>query len=216
MPVTTWLRTVAEAQPVVMVVDDVHSAASPTLALLRHIIRGTRDPRVLFVVTYRDTELGRTHPLAGALAELRRAPGVERLSLTGLSPDDLADLLEDTAGSELTAAVYTETEGNPFFAREGPAQPPGVRRAKATRGRVGRPSAHPRDRRSEGVREVVGRRLAHLSPEANQALSLAAVIGIQFTLDVLANVGSTSEDDLVNALDESITARLLVEQGVGA
>ena len=34
--------------------------------------------------TYRDTELGGRHPLAETLAELRRVPGVERLSLGGL------------------------------------------------------------------------------------------------------------------------------------
>lgn len=213
--VTGWLRTIADVQPVVMVVDDVQSAASPTLALLRHIIRGTERSRVMVVVTYRDTELGRTHPLAEALAELRRVPGVERLSLTGLSPDDLALLLEDTTASELTNAVYAETEGNPFFARE-------VLRSLQESGALKRSEGNWVAERPileigvpEGVREVVGRRLAHLSPGANQALSLAAVIGIQFTLDVLANVGSTSEDDLVDALDESITARLLVEHGVG-
>ena len=213
--VTGWLRTIADVQPVVMVVDDVQSAASPTLALLRHIIRGTERSRVMVVVTYRDTELGRTHPLAEALAELRRVPGVERLSLAGLSPDDLALLLEDTTASELTNAVYAETEGNPFFARE-------VLRSLQESGALKRSEGNWVAERPileigvpEGVREVVGRRLAHLSPGANQALSLAAVIGIQFTLDVLANVGSTSEDDLVDALDESITARLLVEYGVG-
>ena len=214
--VTGWVRTVADVQPVLIVVDDVQSAASPTLALLRHIIRGTEQSSVLLVVTYRDTELGRTHPLAEALADLRRFSGVERLSLTGLSPDDLAQLLDTPTASELTNAVYAETEGNPFFAREvlRSLQESGALKRRGGDWVADRPIAEigvP-----EGVREVVGRRLARLSPAANQALSVAAVIGSQFTLDVLAKVGSTSEDELVDALDESISARLLIEAGVGA
>ena len=46
-------------------------------------LRATEAARLLVLATYRDTELGRTHPLAETLAELRRIPGVERLSLGG-------------------------------------------------------------------------------------------------------------------------------------
>ena len=68
----------------------------------------------------------------------------------------------------------------------------------------------------EGVREVVGRRLAHLSPSTNEALEVGAVIGMDFTLEVLALALGEVDDDLVDALDEAVTARLLIETGIGS
>jgi hypothetical protein len=66
------------------------------------------------------------------------------------------------------------------------------------------------------VREVIGRRLDRLSPTANTALQLAAVIGRSFELPVLALLVDTTPDDLLAALDESVDARLLYETGVGS
>ncbi len=78
----------------------------------------------------------------------------------------------------------------------------------------------------EGVREVIGRRLNRLSAAANQALSLAAVIGRDFDLAVLAALlplplgegrgeGSlATEDAVIAALDEAVRARLVNETGV--
>ena len=68
----------------------------------------------------------------------------------------------------------------------------------------------------EGVREVVGQRLSRLSQAANDALATAAVVGMHFQLPVIAIVQGGDEDSLVEAFDESVTARLLVEMGVGS
>ena len=45
---------------------------------------------LLVVVTYRDMELSRQHPLSGTLGELSRQPAFERLRLTGLSREETA------------------------------------------------------------------------------------------------------------------------------
>ena len=51
--------------------DDLHWADPPTLLLLRHLARQVERAPVLVVVTYRDTEVGRDHPLAAAVDDLR-------------------------------------------------------------------------------------------------------------------------------------------------
>ena len=79
-------------------------------------------PGVVVVGTYRETELGRGHPLARALADLRRDRLVERIALAGLDGDAASGLISGWVGAErgagLSAAVQDETGGNPFFIEE--------------------------------------------------------------------------------------------------
>jgi len=64
----------------------------------------------------------------------------------------------------------------------------------------------------EGVREVIGRRLDRLSERCNELLTLAAVIGRQLRFDVLKELAEeTTEGQLLDALDEALSARLVEE-----
>ena len=68
----------------------------------------------------------------------------------------------------------------------------------------------------EGVLDVVGQRLSRLSPEANQALAVAALCGLEFGVRVLCDVPDAGTPDaVVDGLDEAVRARLLVETGPG-
>ncbi|HUF32418.1 MAG TPA: AAA family ATPase [Acidimicrobiales bacterium] len=215
------LVDVTAHRPVVLVLDDVHWGAAPALLLLRHLVRDPRPAAVLVVATYRDTDLDRTHPLAGVLADLRRAPGVVRLSLTGLTVEGTAAYLDAAAGealgergAELAEAIHRETEGNPFFVEHvlhhlvevgALAQVGGTWTATGAVAAMGIP---------EGVREVVGRRLSRLSDAANRALATAAVVGREFDLETLEAVPDAGEPDhLLDAVEEAVAARLVDESG---
>src|SRR5262249_10168450 len=63
----------------------------------------------------------------------------------------------------------------------------------------------------EGVREVIGRRLGRLSEETSRVLGLAAVIGRQFDVTLLAKVADASEDAVLDTLDEATAAALVSE-----
>jgi tetratricopeptide (TPR) repeat protein len=63
----------------------------------------------------------------------------------------------------------------------------------------------------QGVRDVVGRRLGRLSRQANQALSVAAVVGQDFDVELLADLQGAPEDSLLDALDEAAQAGLVQE-----
>jgi hypothetical protein len=65
----------------------------------------------------------------------------------------------------------------------------------------------------EGVRDVVGRRLGRLSPPTNQMLSVAAVLGRDFDVELLATLRDVPEDSLLDALDEAVGAGLVQETG---
>jgi class 3 adenylate cyclase/tetratricopeptide (TPR) repeat protein len=216
--VAAWLAAASAHQPLLLVVDDLHWAAKPTLLLLRHVLRFSEPLRVLIVGTYRDTELGRRHPLADLLADLRRQSGVERVALSGLDAAGVASFVEQAAGRDLEAedealarAIYAETEGNPFFVTE-------VLRHLAETGAVERrhgrwvtTTAIEELGIPEGIRDVVGRRLSRLSDDANDVLAVAAVMGADFELAVLSHAGDLSEHSVVAALDEAVAARLVSE-----
>ena len=216
--VVSWLCELADAQPVVLVLDDVHWATKPTLRMLRHLLRATDGARLLVVATYRDTDLDRTHPLAGMLGDFRRVAGVERVALAGLDEAGVLEFLGNAAGErvddrigDLAAALVAETEGNPFFLGE-------VLRHLVESGAI----VHVDDRwtsdRSiddlglpEGVREVVGQRLDRLGDAANALLTIAALVGRDFTVAVLAEVSGRPPDDVLDVLDEAVQARIIEE-----
>ena len=203
--------------PVLLVLDDVHWAAKPTLLLLRHLLRATASLQLLVVATYRDTDLDRTHPLAEMLADLRREPGVERLALTGLDAQGVAAFLEHTAGHsleadgiELARVVHAETEGNPFFVGEV------LRHLAETGALVLRDGRWTSDLSidqvgiPEGVREVVGRRLSRLEHSANEVLTIASVVGRDFEISLLASIVPGGEDAVLDAIEAAETAGLVV------
>ncbi|MHC3467846.1 ATP-binding protein [Streptomyces sp. 7R007] len=102
--------------PAVLVVEDVHWADEASLDALRFLVRRMERLPALLVLTYRDDELDRGHPLRQLLGQVSRAPRVHRLSLARLSLDAVRTL--SAAGRLDPAQVYEVTSGNPFFVAE--------------------------------------------------------------------------------------------------
>ncbi|MFI6679654.1 AAA family ATPase [Kribbella sp. NPDC050470] len=100
-------------QPTVLVVEDVHWADEATLDALRFLVRRIAHLPVALVVTYRDDELTRDHPLHELLAEASSAPRAVRLPLQRLSRAAVEEL--STSADVDPAHVYSVTSGNPFF-----------------------------------------------------------------------------------------------------
>ena len=84
-----WLEAQSQIAPTLLVLDDLHWAAEPTLHMLRHVLASDRNLNLLVIGTYRDTEIDRTHPLGALLAHLRRTEGVDRIALRGLDGDGM-------------------------------------------------------------------------------------------------------------------------------
>jgi tetratricopeptide (TPR) repeat protein len=210
--VSAFIAQAAATRPVLLVLDDLHWADKATLVMLRHIVRASDRAAFCVVGTYRDSELGRAHPLAEILADLRREAGVTRLSLRGLDEGDVHALIGSLAAREvpssLSRLVVDATDGNPFFVAEivrhltetgvlADAQP--VRSGPIA---LGLP---------QGIKDVIGRRVARLSEAANRTLSLAAVVGREFDIAVLEALGDVPEDRLLDAIDEAVQAQVIAE-----
>ena len=216
--VAAWLGELSSRHPLLLVLDDVHWAAKPNLLLLRHILRSPRLGRMLVVGTYRDTELTHNHPLVELIADLRRDTRMDRVQLDGLSEKGVEAYIEEAVGGDLgetdvavARAIHVQTQGNPFFVRE-------ILRHLVETGAVGRQDGRWAARLPveelgipEGVREVVGRRLTRLSDLCNRVLRVAAVMGLEFEVQVLGTAGDLDEEGVLTALDEARAARLVTE-----
>ena len=109
---------------------------------------------------------------------------------------------------ELAAALYRETEGNPFFVEE-------VIKSLIEQGEIyrdgdrwGRKETHELAI-PQSVKEAIGRRLTRLSEPTVDALRTAAALGKVFPFRELAAVSAAGEDALLDALDEATAAQLI-------
>ena len=206
-----FLRTAAARRPLLLVLDDLHWADVPSLALLRFMSReleGGEGSGPLVVGSYRHTEVDQGHPLLAAVADLTR--GQHRwLLLGGLGEREVAGFMALVAGAEpsaeLAAEVYRQTDGNPFFVTE-------VVRLLASQGRLdpaARGSTVLGSGLPEGVRAVVAERLSRLSGDCRRILEVASVVGRDFELRVLQPASGLNAERLLVLLEEAEAARLV-------
>ena len=211
--VATFLKGASQTQPLVLILDDLHWADKPSLLLLQFVAGELAGSRLLVIGAYRDVELSRRHPLAQTLGELTRERLFQRVLLRGLRQEDVGRFIELTARTRppqgLVRAVHTQTEGNPLFVnevvrllvQEGELTPERLKERKSWTVRI-----------PEGVREVIGRRLDRLSERCNQVLTVASVIGREFTLQQLAKlVEDLSQERLLEVLEQALAARVIEE-----
>lgn len=209
-------RNLARANGLLFYVDDLHWADTSTLWMFGHLLRDLRDQPVLFVASYRESELDRAHPLSKALVDWNRDRLTTRIVLRrfGLTEtaDQLSALLGQQAPQELAAAVHKETEGNPFFIEEvlkSLIQQSSIDRKQ---GRWIFSAVHDLEI-PQSVKAAISRRLDRLSDEANDMLRAAAVLGKTFTsAELLAATAEEKEDEVLDALDEAVAAQLLIAQ----
>jgi DNA-binding SARP family transcriptional activator/tetratricopeptide (TPR) repeat protein len=201
------LTDIARTQPVVLVLDDLHWADTPTLLMMRQLARAADDAPVMIVASYRDTE--RPPQLVDILAQLRREQYLETIELRGLDETDASALIgefsSDAMPEHINRALLDETKGNPFFLEE-MVRHIGSGRASAEGNGAPWPAELP-----EGIREVIGRRLATLSERTSEVLTTASVIGREFRIELLEALGSYNEDELDDVVDESVSAHVIAE-----
>ncbi len=213
---TTFMRGAAAREPLVVLIDDLHWADPPSLRLLQFLAQEIGDARLLVIATCREAEPDASATLSESLAQLGRLDHCRRISLSGLSAPEVTRFISDTAGITLTdtlaAAVYGETEGNPFFVTE-------IVRLLAAEGAALHGAASTPLAIPQTVREAIARRMQRLSDACQQALHLAAVIGREFDVRTVqrARGDRRHAKDLLPLLDEAAKARIVepVPQAVG-
>ncbi len=204
--------------PVLFVMEDLHWSDASSRALLHFLARRVSDMRVLFVLSYRLDEapqalirwLGRLEQEHLA-SEIR----VERLDREGVAAMIEAIFHPGRSTSDFVTALYERTEGNPFFVEE-------FLKALITSGDIFQDAASGSFRRRavtelhvpRSIREAILTRLDGLSDEARTLVSLAAVIGQRFDVELLAHMTMWDDIRLVSALGP-LVQQLVVEETIG-
>lgn len=219
--VSSFFGRASERRPLVIVLDNLHSAHPSSLLMLEFLANTINDHRILIVGTYRDVDISRGHPLIHTLGGLNRLDHFERLLLRGLGSDDVAKYIGMVSGTRshprLAEMVHLHTEGNPFFVTELVQL---LHQEGALHGKASDVENMLRNRIPEGVREVIGRRLDRLTGACNQVLTIGSVIGREFSLEQLNALPADSlngksvrvdSSDMLDLLDEAIETRLIEE-----
>jgi DNA-binding CsgD family transcriptional regulator len=198
----------AEQRATVLVLEDLHWAPEPTLAMLTHLVESTAGEQMLILATRRTTAPDRTDAVTYALADLHRLDGVGRIDLDGLATEDVAEYLVRqggaSPGSARSAAPVLRdlTGGNPFFLQE-------YWHDLLTRGGLdAMRSATARAPRS--VQDALQRRLAAFPEDRAQVIGLAAVAGDVVDPTVLVQACDLASDVVLEGIDFGVRAGLLV------
>jgi DNA-binding CsgD family transcriptional regulator len=184
------LRELQEAAtPSLVVLEDLHWADEATLDVLRLTARRLAGVGTLILLTYRNDELGRWHPLRVLIGELGASQTIVRMSLVPLSLDAVRSLAEPFGGDgEL---LYRRTGGNPFFVTE------------LLAGMGGMGEALP-----DSVADAVLARGARLSPSARQLLEAIAVAGPRAEVWLLDRLAGQPEQKLAECLGSGMIISL--------
>ncbi|MER5418766.1 helix-turn-helix transcriptional regulator [Streptosporangium roseum] len=185
------------AQPVLLILEDLHWADQSTRDLLVFLSRMLQTERVCLVGTYRTDDLHRRHPLRRVLAELKRLPSVTAVELSPLDRGEMADYLAALGGDDvqMISDVVDRAEGNPFYAEE-------LLEAAIDGSMM-----------TDGLASLLLSRAELLSDAAQRVLRGAAVAGRRVDHDLLREASGLDELAFEEAMREIVSRGLLRTNG---
>ena len=196
----------SQAQPLVLVFEDLHWIDSETQALLDSLLESVPTARLLLLVNYRP--------------EYQHGWGNKtyytQLRIDPLPPESAEELLVDLLGDDIALQPFKRrlverTEGNPFFLEEI------VRTLVETKVLTGARGAYRLTKALEEiqvpatVQAVLAARIDRLLPDEKRLLQSAAVIGERVPFTLLQAVVETSEEELRRNFTHVQAAEFLYE-----
>lgn len=198
------LEDAASLRPVLLVLEDMHEADAATRDLIRYLASSLHGSTCV-VLTYRDEDVGVTHPLRALLADLDRD---HRLARVTVEPLDFAGvermtqaLLPERATDALARSVFERSEGVPFFVEE--------LLKTAMDDPEARPDQLPLPRTVRDSVQVRVSRLAHARPGAIELLEAAAIAGTPLEYDMLVRLAGRTETEAADDIFAFVDAQLL-------
>ncbi len=217
-----FLARLAEKQPLLLVLENLHLADSASLELLHFVARqlGGSRARIAIIGTYNETELDRTPALRDMEQSLLALGAAKLIRLEALTQPDIEQLVceafavEHVGARQLARRLYSWTRGHPFFVEE-------TLKSLVDSGRLYERGGTwlgweveeldlPRS-----VRSAVSKRLERIGEDARTVAGVAAVLGARLRFNVVATVCALSKQAALTALDELSRAGILVESPRG-
>lgn len=208
-------------QPLVLFIDDLQWADTPTLNFLRDLLLDAETGYLLLIGAYRDNEVDDSHPLILTLKQLEaKGKTFGEIHLTPLKQEDVVAFVADCLHArpedmtEFADLIMAKTHGNPFFIRQF-LQTLYLRRVL---------KADVEQRRwtfdmneiagmsiTENVVDLMSQRLRDLPDRTRSALQIAACAGASFRLKLISLAAGTDEaalkEDFLPAMQEGLIVR---------
>jgi len=204
------LVDLADGDPLLLTVDDLHEA-SPALLDLIEFLANRRPEHLLLVVAARPDELAAAIDESGATLETIGGDGAIDVALEPLDIDDTRELIVRTlrdrsVPESLTERLHERTGGIPLFLVETLSS---LRETGTIDPSTGvYPTEEERLPTPDNVSEVVERRLDQLDGDATSVLECGAVIGNVIDADVLATACDQPAESVREYSELLVSARL--------
>ena len=211
--ISQFVSNISQEAPLLVVLDDLQWTDPSSLMMLHYLARCVEKTSLLLLGAYRSTDVDTKHPLIPILAELNRERLLQSLSLKRMSLEDASEMIkqileQDDVTSEFCTLVYEKTRGNPFFVEE-------VIKSLKDEEVIYREENRWKIKEvtkiwfPETVRSLIKARIDRLDNEQQSVLTMASLVGNDFTLDALQGVICLEEDRLRKIADELLKTGLL-------
>jgi len=206
-------RSVAADRPVVVVIEDLHNADRGTVDLFEHLIEevGRWSHPMMFVGTYR-TGTAENNPRVPEITEKIADTGRGTiLELESLDAADVKTLLTalldiDQIPDSFVQEFYDHTGGTPLFVTEL------AHHLLEEAGPIQSAEDLPADLRElsvpETVEQAVADRITALPDDVQDVLSTGAILGIEFSFDVLREAIDRSVDSLIACVNTLVDRKI--------
>ena len=222
------LCRIAEKQPLLIILDDLHWADAASINLLFHLGRRIGQHKILILGTYRSAEVaigrgGERHPLEKVLAEFKRYFGDITIDLDQAVEAEGRQFVEAFLESEpnqlndtFITNLYHHTGGHPLFTVE-------LLRNMQERGDLIKENDQWVESQSLNwdnlptrVEGVIEERIGRLEQTLKQTLTVGSVQGEDFTAEVVARVQQAEAGGLIRKLTGELERqhRLVHSEGI--
>ena len=222
--IVTTLTTLAEMRPLVLFVDDLQWSDPDTLAVLNRLLQRLPDLPIFVLLAYRAEDLSENEALGSFLHAVNRLRRERQIAVPRFAREHVRALVDSHLGDRSTKAadlgnlIFETTRGNALYVTEAlhnlderlDTSADGEKMVTiffSTPTDTYRPE--PALPRSQRVQEIIMERVERLPTEARAILNLCAVIGRDFSLDLLESAASL---DPLGGLETLLDRKFLLER----
>jgi class 3 adenylate cyclase/tetratricopeptide (TPR) repeat protein len=205
------LETLAAERPLVVIVDDIHSAAQTLLDFFDYVLDTVEGAAILLVCSAR-------HELHERFTEWATAHADEMITLVPLSEGEVGTLVGELLGdleATVRERIATAAEGNPLYTEQ-------IVSMLQETGAIRRDGDRWVSTRASGelaipptVQALVAARLDALSVEERAVIDPASVIGLSFAEEAIEELVDTDIQEQLEGRLGSLVAKQLVRRASG-
>ena len=217
---TSHLFNLTKSSPVVLLIDDFQWVDSASIGYLQYLSENIVDKQILLIITICTDELSemtdKNERITELLLNLDTSDNYNSMTLSRFNKDDVSLIIKKVFSRKdvpdgFVEQIFKKTEGNPLFIED------------TIRGLIDEDlidvSNYVWETRIDvsqlkildSTREVLINRLRKINKDALKILSYAAVIGREFTFDLLEKVTEENKVKLLDYIDTLLESKLILE-----